>query len=883
MFRILKWLGAISAAGILPLFLGHALAASLEFNPVRAHAISIGPEAHRIIVGFKPSTALRQAQSIGQGQHVTAPAQATAQAEAQAQTTPADLVALTQRVGLVIRKSRQISAAMHVVFLPTTLYGADVESTLNKLRADPSVKFAEVDQRRYPHALTAASGPPTDPLFGPSSNSVGQWYMLKPSLITGDAAATDAVSAWLITTGDTGVVIADVDTGVRFDHPDLGRAQFGGSLLPGYDFVDRDFDSSGNPLATFLIANDGDGWDADPSDPGDWVSAIDFKDPLFPVATCGDPPPNGPSDSHVDSSWHGTRVAGILGALTNNTDSGKNGVGIAGMTWNPYILPVRALGKCGGYDSDIIAGMQWAAGVPLNGSGVPSNPYPASIINLSLGGSDPNLAAGAHNICTQSYQDIINILNAKGVLIVASAGNGTPTAAVDLPGVCNGVLTVAGLRHVGTKVGYSSFGTEVGISAPAGNCGTNPGCIRPIDTTTNFGLTNPGVNGYTSQVNPNLNQVIPNLGTSFAAPIVSGIAALMRSVNANLTPPQLIARIQGSATQFPPPGGLPVCMSATSGTPGTPGTPATIGECACPNKAPFQCGAGMVNALAAVQAAQAPIAAVIAPSPIATGGTANFDASGSGASCGRAITSYAWNVPTGSGFTSNSPTNLAQLSTTVTGNGTGTITLTVTDNTGATDTATLSYVNGALTNPPPVSAGPNLSGCPAALAVSVTPAPPTVTAAFAPVSVDENVVSTLTITLTNPNGYALTQATLNGALAFSVPTTPLLNSTCLGATIKLSSGGGQVGMSGAIIPASGSCTVTVPVLSATAGTYPFTVAINDLQTGPAGGNAVPASATLTVTAPRKSGGGGGTLGWLELLCAGGLLCATQARRAARRS
>jgi len=868
MLRTLKWLTAISTISALSLSLGTAQGASAEFNPVRAHAVSIGPEAHRLIVGFKANAANS--------------ANMARQPQAEAQTTPADLVALTQRVGLATRKSRQISAAMHVVFLTKTLYGADVETALNKLRADPAVKFAEVDQRRYPHALPASSGPPTDPLFGPSANSVGQWYMLKPSIITGDAAATDAVSAWMITTGSTGVVIADVDTGVRFDHPDLGRAQFGGSLLPGYDFVDRDFDSNNQPLLTFLIANDGDGWDADPSDPGDWVSATDFKNLLFPVKTCGDP--NGYSDQHVDSSWHGTRVAGVLGALTNNLDNGGHGVGIAGMTWNPYILPVRALGKCGGYDSDIITGMQWAAGVPLPPSAVnvPSNPYPASIINLSLGGSDSNLAPGERNKCSAAYRMIIDVLNAKGVLIVASAGNGTPTEVVDVPGVCSGVLTVGGLRHIGTKVSYSSFGTEVGISAPAGNCVTSTGCLRPIDTTVNFGLTIPGANGYTSEVNPNLNQVIPNLGTSFSAPIVSGIAALMRSVNANLSPAQLITRIQGSATKFPQPAGLQVCLSGTPASPpSTSFTPGTSGECACPNSPPYECGTGMVNALAAVQAAQAPIAAVIAPSPIMVGGAANFDASGSAASCGRTIKSYAWTIAAGSGFTSNSSTNTAHLSTTVTGNGPGTITLIVTDDSGVTDMATLSYASGVLINPPPVNAGPSVTGCPAALAVSVKPIAPTVTAAFAPGSVDENVVSTLTITLTNPNPYALTQATLSDALSLSVPATPSPNSTCLGATINLSSGGGQVTMSGAIIPAASSCTVTVPVVSATAGTYAYTVAINDLLTGPGGGNAVATTATLTVTTPRKSGGG--ALGWPELLFAAGLLGATQLRRAARRS
>ena len=130
-----------------------------------------------------------------------------------------------------------------------------------------------------------------------------------------------------------------------------------------------------------------------------------------------------------------------------------------------------------------------------------------------------------------------------GVLVVASAGN--ESGPVDAPGNCPGVLAVAGLRNVGTKVGYSSLGPEVGIAAPAGNCVNSSGaCYRSIDTTYNTGATVPGANSYTDQTNV-------NLGTSFSAPIVSGIAALMRAVNANLTPPQLIARIKSSATPFP--------------------------------------------------------------------------------------------------------------------------------------------------------------------------------------------------------------------------------------------------------------------------------------------------------------------------------------------
>ncbi len=198
-----------------------------------------------------------------------------------------------------------------------------------------------------------------------AATASGQWYMRTPSTTTptSDAAATDAVSAWGITQGSSGTVIADVDNGIRFDHPDLLRAGFGGRLLPGYDFVGQDLDSSNSaPLGTFLVANDGDGWDPDPSDPGDWIDSTDLMNStVFPSKNC----------STENSSWHGTRVMGVLGALTNND------VGIAGMTWNPYLLPVRALGKCGGLDSDILAGIMWSVGLTVfddSGNPVPANP-----------------------------------------------------------------------------------------------------------------------------------------------------------------------------------------------------------------------------------------------------------------------------------------------------------------------------------------------------------------------------------------------------------------------------------------------------------------------------------------------------------------------------
>jgi serine protease len=844
---IARLLLALACGGFICLQSDPASAAVPEWNPVRSPAVQIGPEASRLVVGFRATagnnTVVKAVKLRKQAQSVNI---------VQAKTSDADVADLAQRTGLAMARSRQMTPSMHVVFLRNTLYGADVIAVLKKLRSDPAVQFADVDQRRYAHSL-----PPDDPLFSPPADVAttntgmrsGQWFMQTPSaatimvsgVATQDLSATDAISAWAITTGSTGTVIADVDTGVRFDHPDLlragfdsSRAGFGGRLLPGYDFVDQDYNpTTGAALGTFLIANDGDGWDPDPSDPGDWINSSDQQNTtLFPAATC----------TVSDSSWHGTRVVGVLGALTDN------GVGIAGMTWGPYLLPVRALGKCGGYDSDIIAGMQWAAGMPV--SGVPDNPYPADIINLSLGGSGS---------CPSAYQNVVTTLATMGTLVVASAGN--ESGPVDAPGNCSGVLAVAGLRNVGTKVGYSSFGKEVGVAAPAGNCVNASGaCLRSIDTTVNLGLTMPATNGYTDQTNV-------NLGTSFSAPMVSGVVALMRAVNANLTPAQLIARLKTSASAFPQPVGLPVCPNlSTDGS----------AECACPNDG-SQCGAGMVNALSAVKAALDPIAAVVVPATVSAGSNAVFDGSPSVAACNvQGALSYAWTA--GGGVAIQSAANAAQVTVVPTG-AAGTLTLTVTDSAGNTNTATVTFTSSGATTSAPSSPGTAATACPTAL--TVTPVPPTLAEAFSPASVGENVVSVLTITFSNANGFDLTQSgiTLTVPANLSLQTSPAPTTTCSGASATLTSAASTVTLAGAIIPASGSCSITMSVKSAMAGSYASAIAANALSTASAGGNSASASTSLTVTAP-PSKGGGGDLDWWDMMFVVGVLLA--GRRHAKR-
>ena len=886
-------------ASCLIVLLGLSNARAQEWNPVRREPLAIGPEASRIIVGFKVTPSNAMVTSVAAHAHVAA------RRLVQARTWPRDAIALAHRVGVAVATTRQLTPSLHLLILPRTVYGAAVARTLAKLRADPAVAFASVDHRRY--ALQVV--PPDDPLFPATATTVcdpsvgcnpaqtysnGQWYLRAPpataTTTDDDLAAIDAIDAWTVTTGSPGIVIADVDTGVRFDHPDLGRAGFGGRLLPGYDFVGQDYSTGNNntsqtgPLGTYLVANDGDGWDPDPSDPGDWVSTADFStldqygNNLFPEASCGQPGSTAGTYLPVNSSWHGTRVSGILGALTNNT------LGIAGTTWGPWLLPVRALGKCGGYDSDIIAGIEWAAGMPVTdpqGNALPNNPYPASIINLSLGGATTtgctDTLTGTNTCCPPAYITALQSVTQLGVLVVASAGNGGnpgSTAPVDAPAVCSavvpGVVEVAGLRNVGTKVGYSSSGPEVTLSAPAGNCveydPANPSavlpCLRSIDTTVNTGATTPDPNGntYTDQSNP-------NLGTSFSAPLVAGIAALMRSVNGNLTPAELSARLASSATPFPPnTAGLPVCPTSDP----------TTGECSCPPS--WQCGSGMANALAAVDAAERPIAAVRLPASVATGQTATFDASGSAPSCGRTIAGYAWVASGGTQIAGAA--NAAQVSV-IPGTTAGTLTLTVTDSAGATDTATIDVpATGVPTAAGvPASAGTAASACPTT--VSFNAAAPTLAAAVSPASVATNAVATLTITFTNPNPFALTESAFNYTLpnGLTVASSPQTTTSCTGGGISASYTTTSFSITGAVVPANGSCSVTAPVESASAGTYAIAIGPNALVTGPAGANTAGATTSLTVTAPS---GGGGALGWPALLGLGLLGVAARRRPRAER-
>ena len=281
--------------------------------------------------------------------------------------------------------------------------------------------------------------------------------------------------AWDITTGDPSVVVAVVDTGVLLGHPDLQ-----GNVANGYDFI-----------ADVSNANDGDGIDPDPDDPGD--DCVDGE----------------------DSSFHGTHVAGTIGANTNNQ------TGVAGIAGGATIMPVRVLGCVGGYSYDIAQGVLYAAGLE-NDAGVIVDD-PADIINLSLGGTG----------YSQFSQDVYSAVRDSGVIVVAAAGNDASNLP-HYPSGYDGVISVSATGADGNRAGYSNFGAEIDVAAPGGASTPdvdNDGFPDHVYSTDGEEVVD-GPIDFTYEY---------KTGTSMATPHVAGVLALMKSVNPAITPADIDA------------------------------------------------------------------------------------------------------------------------------------------------------------------------------------------------------------------------------------------------------------------------------------------------------------------------------------------------------
>ena len=307
---------------------------------------------------------------------------------------------------------------------------------------------------------------PTDPLWSE------QW-----SLAESEGMGINLLEAWRYGRGE-GVVVAVIDSGI-VPHP-----EFAGRVLPGYDFI-----------SSARTAGDGDGRDADPRDPGDWLSAeVIARDGFNEECEVS------------ESSWHGTHVAGIIAAASGNK---KGIVGIAPLA---RILPVRAIGKCGGTERDLIDALRWSAGLEV--SGVPQNRNPAQIVNLSL---------GTEASCSAGLQGAVDELSALNVIVVASVGNKGAEARGYSPANCAGTVTVAATTQGGQRAAYSNYGYYVDLSAPGGD--------------NSFGIVSTVDKGKRESVGAGYAQLA---GTSMAAPHVTGALVIARGVDPEISREELL-------------------------------------------------------------------------------------------------------------------------------------------------------------------------------------------------------------------------------------------------------------------------------------------------------------------------------------------------------
>jgi len=384
---------------------------------------------------------------------------------------PPGLARMAQETGLSMSELKVNGLGARVYKLNRWASVSELQSMAARMKAaDPNIEYIEPDRRMY--ALMTPNDPDYSKLWGMGSGNGG----------------IRANTAWDTATG-SGVVVAVIDTGIRASHPDLA-----GQTVAGYDMI-----------ADTATANDGNGRDSDPSDPGDWNTA----------GQCG-------SGSRAsNSSWHGTHVAGTVAA------KGNNSVGVIGVAFNAKIQAVRVLGRCGGYTSDIADAIIWSSGGTV--SGVPANATPAKVLNLSLGGG------GA---CDTTTQNAINSARSRNATVVVAAGNSNQNAANFNPASCAGVISVAAVGPTGGRAPYSNYGAVVDVAAPGGD--TSSGSANGIYSTLNTGTTSPGSDSYAYYQ-----------GTSMAAPHVAGVAALLYQVKPSATPDQIEAAIKNSARAFP--------------------------------------------------------------------------------------------------------------------------------------------------------------------------------------------------------------------------------------------------------------------------------------------------------------------------------------------
>jgi serine protease len=481
-------------------------------------------------------------------------------------TTRLRLSAATQRRGVSFLVQRPTAFGAQVIHsrYPTTLAAAEAQA--RALRQDPDVEWVVVNEIAWPHAIAS-----NDPHY-----TLGLQTWMEDAA-TGALPNVPAAFSRLASLGRAldPVVVAVLDTGV-VRHPDFaGRVLFD----EGYDFISEvDF------------ANDGNGQDADATDPGDYLTAETIRSNRVLYEGC----------SAQNSSWHGTSTAGVLAQAMNN---GIGGIGMLALLPNTPVLPVRVSGACGAAVNDIIEGMLWAAGIEYNGS--PStNPHPARVLSLSFGGeggcacvNKSNLSGTDGGSCL--YQNVIDALTSKGAVLVASAGNGDNSVGGSLatrPASCPGALAVTALNVNGAKAQYANLVSSSGIATMGGDPAFGDSGIY---TTSNFGSTGPSP----SAGSPG-DDYVTEAGTSFSAPIAAGAIALMWSANPGLTVQQVLDGLRTHGVRAHVNTGQSTCSASNTGS------------CTCTTAA---CGAGVLDVDKAVAwAASQPYGSYVAPRVVAS-------------------------------------------------------------------------------------------------------------------------------------------------------------------------------------------------------------------------------------------------------------------------
>ena len=592
------------------LLAGASIALPIHAQPVQ----TLETGALGLIVGFRPTPADPLDVQTTRAAVRENPALAQTVWEQKAQRGRERLKQVAREAGLPLHSVGEAGQAQLLRF-ERPLRGLALQDALRRARLHPDVAWVEPNV-----LLKRLQATPNDPGYAQ------QWHLQLPAV--GGTSAINMPPAWALTTGSVGITAAVLDTGI-LPHPDLL-----GRTWTGYDFVSE-----------VEFAGDGSGRDADPTDPGDWVArrGNDLAvQQLVDAGLCDVAP----------SSWHGTFIAGQIGAVSNNNQ------GIAGINWANKVLPVRVSGKCGALLSDLLDGMRWAAGLPV--TGVPTNPNPARIINLSFGGDMP---------CSRSalYQSAIDDVTAQGALVVVAAGNAS--SPLMRPADCQRVLSVGAVRRDGLKTDYSSYGLRLGLMAPGGSVGEDV----LLYSTANSGLTT----AVSAQDHYGTLQ-----GTSFSAPLAAGVATLMLSLNPALSPAQLVDRMRTGVRPWSSVAQVPVYPTCSRDS-------LFQSVCHCTTDT---CGPGLLDAGLAVRLAQGP-AAVIAPmAPVGSGTTVTLDGRQSVPIPGATITRYAWLQLTGPSVQIASPQAALASVTLTSAEASYTFQLTVTDSEGRTGSDRVSVV-----------------------------------------------------------------------------------------------------------------------------------------------------------------------------------------------